>query len=76
MEDEDDDAGNLDIIESAADQERRKQVNLPYGDKFTKKPLQAGKYLILLGRMHIQAFSVQDFRTKILFSHGEDQAER
>lgn len=58
------------------DEEQRKPIYLPYGDKFTKKPLQRGKYLILLGRMHIQAFNMQNFTTKILLYHGEDQAER
>lgn len=30
-----------------------KKIKFKFGDKFTKKPIQHGKYLVLLGRIHI-----------------------
>ena len=45
---------------------QRKQIYLPYGDKFTKKPLQYGKFLILLGRCHILVFNMQTLQSKML----------
>ena len=53
-----------------------KAIKFKFGDKFTKKPLQVGKYLILLGRIHIQVFDLESFQTKIILSGGEDQAEK
>ena len=53
-----------------------KVIKFKFGDKFTKKPLQVGKYLILLGRIHIQVFDLESFQTKIVLSGGEDQAEK
>jgi hypothetical protein len=51
-------------------------IKLKFGDKFTKKPLQVGKYLILLGRIHIHLFDLETFKTKIITSSGEDRAEK
>lgn len=51
-------------------------MKFKFGDKFTKKPLQVGKHLILLGRIHIQVFDLETFQTKIVLSGGEDQAEK
>lgn len=53
-----------------------KPIKFKFGDKFTKKPLHVGKYLILLGRIHIQLFDLESFQTKIVLSGGEDQAEK
>ena len=35
-----------------------------------------GKYLVFLGRIHIQLFDTETLETKILLSVGEDQAEK
>lgn len=52
------------------------KIKFKFGDKFTKKPIQHGKYLVMLGRIHIQLFDLETFETKILLSVGEDQAEK
>ena len=54
----------------------KRDVAFRFGDKFTKKPIQFGKYLVLLGRIHIHLFDLTTFKTKILISVGEDQAEK
>ena len=46
------------------------------GDKITKRPLQHGKYLIILGRTHIHLFDVQNFTSHYLHNCGEDDAEK
>lgn len=54
----------------------RRDIAFRLGDKFTKKPLQFGKYLVLLGRIHVHLYNLEDHSTKILVSIGEDQAEK
>ena len=54
----------------------KRNIAFKFGDKFTKRPIQFGKYLVLLGRLHIHLFDVTTFQTKILISVGEDQAEK
>ena len=58
------------------EQEEPRQIKFKFGDKYTKKPIQYGKYLIFLGRIHIQLFDTESLETKILLSVGEDQAEK
>lgn len=58
------------------DRYQRRRIYLQNGDKYTKKPLQYCKYLILLGRMHIQVFNVANFTTSIVQNNGEDYAEK
>lgn len=47
-----------------------------FGDKFTKRPLQYGKHLVLLGRLHIHVMDLETLETRVLISVGEDQAEK
>ena len=54
----------------------RRNLGFKLGDKFTKKPLQYGKWLVFLGRIHVHMFNLEDFSTRILVSIGEDQAEK
>lgn len=49
---------------------------LRFGDKFTKKPIQIGKYLVMLGRIHVHLMDLETRETKVLISIGEDQAEK
>lgn len=41
--------------------EEEKPIRFKFGDKFTKKPIQIGKYLVLLGRIHVQLFDLETF---------------
>ena len=63
-------------IEDTSSDESQKAVKFRCGDKFTKKPIQYGKYLVLLGRIHIHLFDTETLETKILLHVGEDQAEK
>ena len=51
---------------------RKPQFKFQFGDKFTKRPLQYGKYLVLLGRLHIHVMDLETLETKVLISVGED----
>lgn len=53
-----------------------KSIYFHYGDKFTKRPIQHGRHLILLGRMHLFTFDVVSFESKMLQFYGEDYAEK
>lgn len=55
---------------------RKPQFKFQFGDKFTKRPLQYGKYLVLLGRLHIHVMDLETLETRVLISVGEDQAEK
>lgn len=68
--------GSSDRADSGEELEEPRQIKFKYGDKFTKKPIQMGKYLVFLGRIHIQLFDTETLETKILLSVGEDQAEK
>lgn len=57
-------------------QKKSRQFALHGGDKFTKRPLQYGKYLILLGRLHIQLLDLETLETMVLDHTGEDAAEK
>lgn len=67
------------IVESSQTSKQNQhqdRVQFKIADKFTKKPLKCDKYLVFLGRSHIQMFDSDTFKTKILINVGEDQAER
>lgn len=57
---------------SEGEEDEDSDVTLKFGDKFTKKPIQRGKHLILLGRMHLHLFNLETFSSKILLKVGED----
>ena len=58
-----------------SNKEGKLNISVKYGDKFTKKPIEYGKYLILLGRTHIHLFDLETFSSKVLLKMGEDRAE-
>lgn len=55
---------------------RGQPFKFQFGDKFTKRPLQHGKHLVLLGRLHIHVMDLETLETRVLISVGEDAAEK